>query len=87
MLQVLLQIHCAYSALSSLCVSESLIASEEAFEMSLVFFNKLCNIILILDLLSSLIKSKLLEGHDLGVTQRDALGCEELTKDINGNFA
>ena len=75
------------SAGTSLCVSESLIASEEALEMPLVFLYQLRNIILIFDLLSGLVQSELFKGLDLGITQGDTLGGQEFAQDVDANFA
>ena len=55
--------------------------------MPFVFFHQLCNIILILHVLARLVKSELFKGLDLGVTQGNSLGSEELAEDVITDLA
>ena len=50
--------------------------------MALIFFDKLGHIVLVLDELACLVKGKLLEGLDLGVSERDTFGRKEFAQDV-----
>ena len=55
--------------------------------MALVLLDEFGDIVFVFDPLASLVESELLKGLDLGVSQRDTLGGQELSQDIVSDLA
>ena len=58
--------------------AEDLVLAQEALMMAIILFNQLRHVVLVLDELPGLVKRKLLETLDLGVSQRNTLRGQQL---------